>query len=175
MRIPGQSDDDYRQALEFQIFINSSDGTPEEVIHIIQTLTEATMVWYMEIYPAAYLLTTNGLAFPADPGSLATLMQDVSPAGVKFIGLEATYGEIPFAFSNDPINSQFFVAANQLNPTEASPFQVTPFGTPENFFVNRGETKNPTIGGGFAEAEGVYPSYTIDSTGAGHMVEVLQT
>ena len=66
-RVPGQSDDSYREALQFQIFVNMANGTPQDVIQVLEFLTKASRVWYYEIYPAAYGLTTNGEIFPPNP------------------------------------------------------------------------------------------------------------
>lgn len=173
-RIPGQSDESYREDLQFQIFINQSHGTPEEVMQILRFLTDASMVWYTEIYPAAYTMATNGLYFPANPSDLVTTIQRVSPAGVAFVALVATYNKNPFTFSDDPFTEQFYVAPNIADPSELHPFQVDPGAGAVDFYIQRGETVNPNFGGGFAEALGVYPNYTIDTTGAGQLVESIQ-
>ncbi len=176
-RIPGQTDQSYREDLQFQIFVNQSNGTPEEVIAILKYLTDATDVWYNELYPAAYQMATNGLSFPLPPGSpsdLVAAIQKVSPAGVSFAALTATYNVVPFVFSSDPINEQLFVSPNPADPTEAHPFQVDLGAGAVDFFIQRGETVNPNLGGGFAESVGVYPNYTIDTTGAGQLAESIQ-
>ncbi len=172
-RIPGESDADYRERLQFQIFVNNSSGTPEEVIKILAFLTRASKIWYQETYPAAYIMTTNGLTFPNPPSDLVPAIQSASPAGVEFSAVIAIYGTNPFAFSNDPFNSQFFVSPNPNDPTELHPFQVDPGSGAQDFYVNAGQTSDPDFGGGFAEALGVYPNYTYDNTGAGQMAEAI--
>ena len=175
LRITGQSDESYREALQFQIFINQSNGTPEDVISILEFSTKATRVFYNEVYPAAYQLATNGLIFPPNPSDLVGLMQSVSPAGVNFIGITAIYDTNPFSFSNDPFNEQLYVAPNPLDPFEAHPFQVDPGAGAVDFFINRGSTDNPDFGGGFAEAILIaYPVYQIDSVGSGQLAEEIQ-
>src|SRR6188768_445924 len=52
-RNPNESDEDYRERLQFQIFINSSTGTPEEAIKVLKYLTNATHIWYHDVNPAA--------------------------------------------------------------------------------------------------------------------------
>lgn len=174
-RIAGQSDDSYRQALQFQIFVNGSQGTPEQVIYILSFLTNASKIWYNEVYPAAYQMTTDGLTFPENPSDLVSAIQSVSPAGVNFIGVTATYGTNPFSFSNDPFNEQFFVYPNPDDIFEDHPFQVDPGSGAVDFYINRGETSNPDFGGAFAEAILIsYPTYNIDTTGAGQLAEVIQ-
>lgn len=174
-RTPGESDEVYRQALQFQIFVNRSSGTPEEVMAILKFLTAASKIWYLEIYPAAYQMATDGLIFPDDPSDIVGAIQNSSPAGVEFIGVTATYGTNPFTFSSDPIDQQLFVAANPAIPSELSALQVDPGLGLENLFIQRGETVNPDFGGGFAEALGSYPLYTIDTTGAGQLAEIIMT
>jgi hypothetical protein len=174
-RIPGQTDASYREDLQFQIFINQSHGTPEEMITILKYLTDATTIWYDEFYPAAYLMTTNGLIFPANPSDLVQAIQNVSPAGVSFAALLATYNTNPFVFSGDPFDEQLYVAPNIADPNELHPFQVDPGTGLADFFIQRGETTDPNFGGGFAEAIGEPPNFIrIDTTGAGQMTESIQ-
>ena len=184
-RVPGQPDDSltidgvyvigYREALQFQIFVNEVDGTPEEMIYILKFLTHATKVWYWEVYPAAYQMATDGLVFPANPGDLTAAIQNSTGAGINFIGVTATYNVNPFVFSSDPFNEQLYVAPNPLDPTELHPFQVDAGAGPLDFFIQRGETSNPDFGGAFAEAILIsYPTYEIDTTGAGQLAELIQ-
>lgn len=187
-RVPGQPDDSaiidgvyvqgYRESLQFQIFINQSSGTPEQVIAILKFLTQATKIWYNEVYPAAYQMATNGLVFPPNPSDLVAAIQSVSPAAVNFIGVTATYNTNPFVFSNDPFDEQLYVAPNIADPLELHPFQVDPGAGNVDLFINRGQTTNPDFGGGFAEAiwvnEPTIPEvYVIDTTGAGQLAEVI--
>ena len=173
-RIPGQSDEDYREALQFQIFVNQANGTPEDVIAVLKFLNKADRVWYWEVYPAAYQMAANGLVFPNPVSDLPQAIQSVSPAGVNFIGVTATYNTTPFSFSTDPFNEQLYVANNPIDPFEIHPFQADPGTGAEDFFVNRGATTNPELGGAFAEAILIsYPIYEIDTTGAGQLAEVL--
>lgn len=173
-RISGQSDASYREDLQFQVFINGSNGTPEELIHILKFLTDATDVWYLELYPAAFWMTTNGLTFPPTPSDLVSIIQNVSPAGVEFVTLVATYDTNPFVFSSDPFTEQFFVAPNPNDPLQLNPLEVNPGLGPVDLYIQRGQTHNPNFGGGFAEALGNYPSYTYDDIGAGQFAEAIQ-
>src|SRR5579862_6604488 len=98
-RVPGQSDDSYREDLQFQIFINESEGSPEDVIAILKYLTNAQTVFYDDMFPAAYMLTTDGLTFPDTPSDVDSIMQSVSPAGVQYVGTTCIYSGVPFVFS----------------------------------------------------------------------------
>ena len=180
-RIPGQTDSSYREDLQFQIFINQSHGTPEEVMKILKFITDSSMVWYSELYPAAYQMAANGFVGldavidpTANPSDIIGLIQSVSPAGVAFVALAATYNTNPFVFSSDPFNEQFYVAPNIADPFDLHPLDVDPGTGAVPLFIQRGETVNPNFGGGFAEALGNYPNYTIDTTGAGQLAEAIQ-
>lgn len=96
-RNPGESDEDYRERLQFQIFINSSKGTPEDVIRIIEFLTKSDRIIYHETYPAAFQLETDGLVFPTPPNELVTAIKNASPAGVNYAPITATYN-VPISF-----------------------------------------------------------------------------
>jgi hypothetical protein len=180
-RIPGQSDASYREDLGFQIFVNQSSGTPENVIAILKYLTDASKIWYNEVYPAAYQMATNGLVglnhliypFP-NPSDLNSEIQKTSPAGVRFIGVTATYNTNPFSFSNDPFTEPLFVSPDPINPLELHQFQVDPGSGLVDLYIQRGETVNPDFGGGFAEALGEPPNFIgVDTTGAGQLAEFI--
>jgi hypothetical protein len=176
VRVSGQSDSSYREDLQFQIFINQSHGTPEEMISIIAYLTNASKVWYIEISPASYILMTNGTAFPTAPNSpqdLVPAMQKVSPAGVEFSTLIAIYNTVPFVFAGDTILEQFYVSIDPADPSTFNPFQVNPGSGLVDFFVNAGTTTIPSFGGYFSEAVGVYPTYVILIQGAGQLSEAI--
>ena len=176
-RIPGQTDDSYREDLQFQIFVNESNGTPEEMIYILKYLTNATEIWYNELYPAAYQMATNGLLFPmppsGSPSDLLSAIQEVSPAGVSFAALTATYNVKPLVFSSDPITEQFYVSPDPNDPSSLNPFEVNPGAGAVDLYIQRGEVVNPDLGGCLAEALGEYPTYTIDTTNSGQLAEAI--
>ena len=165
-RIPGQSDDSYRQALIFQIFIDQISGSPEQVITVLKTLTQASKIWYIEVFPAAYQMATNGLVFPTNPSDLVGAIQSSSPAGVNFLAVTATYDTLPFSFSGDVILEPLYVAPNPDDIFQLNPFYVDPGTGGVQLYVNAGETENSAFGGGFAEA---YYDFTVDTTGAGQL------
>lgn len=170
-RNPGEDDESYRERLRFQIFINNSHETPEEVIKVLAFLTKANKIWYHEYDFAAFQMSTDGLVFPDPPSSLVTALQAVSPAGVQYIPITATYGvEKPFAFSGDPIFGLLQVVPDENNLGDVYNIEVDTLDLIE---VNTGQVENPEIGGGFAEAMGSYPNYTIDTTDAGQLPEVI--
>lgn len=182
-RQDGESDEDYRERLKFQAFINNSDGTPEKVINILKVITNATKVRYHELHPAAFQLTTDGSSFPNPVSQLIDLISSSSPAGVQYVPITATYGVFPFVFANDPTLNELAVVPDENNLTDIYNVEVD---TGEIIQVNSGQFPTPslnvpqeTIGGWFSEAiwtnEPTTPIiYDFDNTGSGQLAEVIQ-
>ena len=168
-RKPGQSDADYREDIKFQIFINSSNGTPEEVINILKYLTSANKIWYYDMFPAGYQLATDGLVFPTPATDLVLALQQASPAGVQYVPITAIYDTIPFTFSGDPVEELLWVAPNPSNTQELYNFETD---TGELIEVNAGQTYNPLFGGWFAEVDAMNNIVSIE--GAGQLAELIQ-
>lgn len=167
VRRDGESDDDYRERLLFQPYINRSNGTPEEIIAIVKFITDATMVRYIDIFPAAYQLITNGTSFPDPTEELVESLADASPAGVQYPPVTATYGvEVPFVFSPD-FDIEKLVVTEPADPTTLTNLELD---TTNLLYVNPANTTTNDEGGGFAE----YGSPNIDTTGAGQFCEVIQ-
>lgn len=82
-------DEIYRAAIQLQIFINNSSGTPPEVQEIAKAISGATSVKYIEIGPGSYRLQLFGLG--SVPAGMLAKMQKVSPDGVKLLGIHITY------------------------------------------------------------------------------------
>lgn len=173
-RIPGQPDDGaiidglpvtgYRQSLEFQIYINSSSGTPENVIAALKFFTMASTIYYWDFFPAAFGLATNGLSFPQNPQDLVSAIQKLSPAGVNFPYLTATYNLLPLAFSKDDNLAPFLVAPLADSPTTQNQLQMS---SGDYLYVESGDSA-PSFGGWFAEY-----GNPIDIMGAGILSEAI--
>src|SRR5690606_9597636 len=116
-RIINESDEDYRERLQFQIFINTSSGTPEEVMQVLAFLTQASHVNYHDIGIAAFQLETNGLKFPDPPNDLNDAIFQVSPAGVNYAPIVATY-DVPISFElgGDLTDQPLYVVPDGDNP-----------------------------------------------------------
>lgn len=56
----GRSDEPYRAAIKFQIFINTSHATPETLITATRVLSAGDFIRYWENYPTGIQLFTNG-------------------------------------------------------------------------------------------------------------------
>lgn len=76
----GRGDDEYRDAIYLRIFINNSEGTPEDVMSALKLITQASRVAYWEHYPASVHLLTTGTSIPVD---LCEYLKNVVPAGVS--------------------------------------------------------------------------------------------
>lgn len=59
-RAPGMGDDQYRDLLIFQTFINTSKGTPNDLLQIVAFLSKATFTRYFQHYNAGFQIFTNG-------------------------------------------------------------------------------------------------------------------
>lgn len=168
-REDGESDDDYRERLKFQTGINKSNGTPEELMRILKFITDADKVRYIDIYPAAYEMITDGTAVrvPPQPEEFIALLANAGPAGVQYPPVIRTYGvEVPFVFGSD---FQLFplVVTDPSDPTVLTNLELD---TTDLLYVNPAEGSTNTEGGGFAE----FGSPSIDTTGAGQFCEVIQ-
>ena len=166
-RNPGESDSDYRERLQFQIFINTSTGTPEEIIRVTTFLTRATYVWYHEIHPAAaYQVETNGLNFPNPPNDLNTALKRVSPAGVNYPPIVATYNrEIPFELGGDLTPNPFAVVPDELNLDDLKSLLIEPQNSA--LYVSIGSVEDTGPNGGLDELGFPLPT-------AGQISELIQ-
>jgi len=133
----GDDDETYRAKLKFQVFINTCQGTPEDMITATRFLTGGTFLRYFEHHPSAgFTIFTNGptiitssnvanvlynlelddgglfnledggelLLHPTEaaPNLHITLLSEIAPAGVDFISISYSLGEVPiFGFGNE--------------------------------------------------------------------------
>lgn len=93
----GRSDEDYREAIRFRVFINVSKGTPPDVIRALGYITKSDDVQYMESWPATVMLYCDGHhAGKLIPG----VMQDLLPASVSDVDIAVSFGEEALRMSN---------------------------------------------------------------------------
>lgn len=102
----GRNDDDYRNAIKFRIFINTSQGTPQAIIYAAKQLTTPDDVQYLESYPACAMIFTDGANVPS---GIQTTIQDVAPVGVETVPVMISYAEKPFRFTKEPLPNELFV------------------------------------------------------------------
>ena len=165
-RNPGESDEDYRERLQFQIFINISNGTPEDVIRALAFLTKSTHIDYIERSPAFFQMGTDGTTFPDTPNELNDAIFAMSPAGVNYAPIVATYGaEIPFSFSGDLALNPFGVAPDVDDPSFIAELLIEPQN--DILYVSNGDVEDSGPNGGLDELN--YPLAT-----AGQVSELIQ-
>lgn len=163
-----ESDADYRERLQFQIFVNTTSGTPEEVMQVLAFLTQASHVNYHDIGIACFQLETNGLKFPNPPNDLNDGIFQVSPAGVNYAPIVATYNvPISFELGGDLTNQALVVNANSSDPFEERELLMEVYpGTPI-LYVAAGAVESNGPDGGLDELD--FPLET-----AGQLSELIQ-
>ncbi|MCK5609844.1 hypothetical protein KAR91_48680 [Candidatus Pacearchaeota archaeon] len=96
----GRSDEDYRAAIRFKIYINVSHAEPETLIAAIKFITIATRVRLWEIQPATVLMYTDGSVVPTD---IVSFMELVAAGGVNLEYVASSFGTTPFSFTLDDL------------------------------------------------------------------------
>ena len=94
----GRSDEPYRAAIRFQIYINVSNAEPETIIAALKFVTQASRIRLWEILDATLQLFTNGSIIPDD---IVTFMEGVAAAGVNIEYIAASLNTLPFTFALD--------------------------------------------------------------------------
>ena len=119
----GRDDDAYRTAIKYRVFVNTSKGTPTDLIRGLKILTDPTDCQYLEAYPATALLFTNG--FFVDH-KIQAAMQDLVPAAISDVPVAVSFRDHPFRFAKGPSPGELFVnnATNYLT-AEGSDIQVS--------------------------------------------------
>jgi hypothetical protein len=165
-RSSGQSDESYREALIFQSYINSSQGTAEECLNALQFFTQASKVWYFNMFPAGFKLATDGLTFPSNKLDLVSGLNKIKAAGVESIPIILTFGLKPFELVEIVVDP-FYVNPNPLDSSQFNPLDVNS----QQLFVNAGSTSQPLFGGQLAYfgSDG-----NLVTSGAGRLCGLLQ-
>lgn len=165
-RAPGESDEDYRQRLQFQVFINASNGTPEDQIAILSFFTEAQKVGYFQVGIGAFHLETDGKKFPSLPNDLVDGLFKASPAGINYPSITATWGvPIPFDTSGDLRDDPLYVAPNDLDINELHNLEMENYNS--ILYVSAGNVDSNVGEGGLDELG--YPTQ-----GTGQISELIQ-
>jgi len=152
-----ESDESYRERLQFQIFINVSSGTPEQVIAALAFFTKGDNIGYFERDFAFFQLETNGLTFPNPPNVLNDGIFSLSPAGVNYAPIIATYNQpILLTFSGDTLIEPLFVAQNSDDPSQLNNLLMEFYTGNPVLGVNAGNVEETGIEGALGELN--YPS-----------------
>jgi hypothetical protein len=102
----GRTDEEYRAAIKFRVFVNVSEGTPVDMISGLKYLTNPTDTQYLEMYPASVILFTNGLDVDS---SIVDSIREISPAGISDIPVAVSYAGKPFRFGRQSQPGELFV------------------------------------------------------------------
>ncbi len=87
-----QADTQYRYSILTQISLNIGNGTPEDVIQYLSSVTRSTKTGYWEHYPASVIMESDGNI----PPDIANAVDNVTMAGVSVGGIIDTSGGICF-------------------------------------------------------------------------------
>lgn len=119
----GIDDESYRAAIRFRVFVNTSNGTPSDLIRGLKFLTNPTDCQYLESYPATAILFTNGFFVPEN---IQSTIQDISPAGISDVPVAVSFTGEPFRFSRENRRGRLYVnnGASYLT-ANGSPISVT--------------------------------------------------
>lgn len=106
----GRSDDAYRIAIKFRVFVNMSNGVPKDMIAGLKFLTDPTDCQYLEAYPATALLFTNGFFVDS---TIHPSMQDLAPVAISAVPVAVSFMDVPFRFAREPVPGELFVNSGQ--------------------------------------------------------------
>ena len=103
----GRNDDDYRDAINFRIFVNTSNATPEDLMQGLRFLTNPDNVQYIEQYPATAMMFTDGANI--NP-LIHVAIQDLAPAAISEVPILVSFSrKDPFRFAKESAPSELFV------------------------------------------------------------------
>lgn len=159
-RLTGESDDLYRPRIFATIVLNSSEGTPENVITAFNLLRGTDFVLYKEFFPGEVSLSsTSEFVDKQDVITTFETIDSILPAGVR-LNFISTFDETtPFAFAGN-LQGEGFGSIN--NSTEGGFFSTIEqrcsffaFGSINETLIIEGgnegfgSLKDPLVGGLF--------------------------
>ena len=126
----GRDDDEYRKWILFKVFVNTSNATPENLIHGLSFLTSPDDVQYIEQYPATAILFTDG---PNVPDNIQATIQDLSPAAISTVPVMVSFSRAkPFRFSKSPDNRLLNVGHDTRLTANGNRISISPNGSIDN-------------------------------------------
>jgi hypothetical protein len=110
----GLDDETYRLRIKIQIVQNVSEGEPDRLIQVFQSLVGSLNVYYQENYPAGVNLMGGGSIAPGQEALIYENIQNIAPAGVRvdYIGT-FPIGSV-FAFEGGVTQSKGFGDSSDL-------------------------------------------------------------
>lgn len=106
----GLGDDDYRIHLKGKIFLNSSNGTVDDIYKVWNALSLATVTEVIEVFPAGVQLVSNTSPNPKHVPIIKEYIDQTLGAGIGLVGIVVYDPTDAFQFSNsdtsiiDPIH-----------------------------------------------------------------------
>lgn len=98
-RLTGESDDNFRLRIRYQVSLNTSEGQPERVLDSYRLITGESFVLIQELYPAAVSVSSAfAFADQAEVDRVLAVVESVAPAGVRVDYLGVFDATEPFAF-----------------------------------------------------------------------------
>lgn len=116
----GRTDSEYRTAIRTRIQLNKSNGEPETLITALRFFSNPTVAQYLEVYPAAVRMYTDGTTLPED---LTGRIKTIAPVAVSVL-----------------------VTTTLLEPFTLGNISGTPIPGTDGF----SELESPTVGGELA-------------------------
>lgn len=120
----GREDEEYRDAIRFRIFINTSNATPSDLIRGLKFLTNPDDCQYLEAYPATAMLYTDGAKVPRN---IKQIMQGISPAAISDVPIMVSFAGVkPFRFGTESAIGELFVNSDRdFFTTQGADLEVT--------------------------------------------------
>lgn len=173
----GRTDDEYRLAIRFRVFINISKGTPGDLINGLHFLTAPTDAQYMVSYPASAMLFTDGYYVGS---SIQAAIQDLSPAAISQVPVMVSFQDKPFRFAREAIPGELFVNGDADYLTaQGSDIQVSQGGVLQGSATLGGVVPAELdVGLGYLDLGGptlaVYNPNTLNTLGHDNLTGVFQ-
>lgn len=149
------SDDLYRTRIRIRVIQNLSQGEPNRLIQVYESLLGASIVVYQEHYPAGCALMGNAPIPNGQDTLIYQEMQNIAPVGARVDYIETFPAVAPFAFAGGITQSGGF--GDLTNPNVGGGFgQIhVPVGIPFKFAGSDpdnqgfGDLRDPVMGGHF--------------------------
>lgn len=109
----GRNDEDYRAAILFRVFVNTSDATPKDLLKGLRYLTKSDSTQYLESYPATAIVWCDGFNVST---KTPREIDDLAPSAISNIPVVVSYGlKTPFRFSKIGSPGVLFANGSYLN------------------------------------------------------------
>lgn len=138
----GQTDDNYRVFLKGKIATNVSEGTPEELISIYAILSQSTLVFSQEIFPASFSLMSTVLIPSAIQSLVAQMLNNALPVAVSLDYMGFFDEAIAFTLSPSTEGLGFGKSNGQGQNTSTSANKLIDSGTT---FISNGVAATDTV------------------------------